>query len=423
MTIDPHRQQLLDQFLRDPAAFNPQTVQYDDVYLGATFNTYPKKSQLKVNATDRILKGWQPAEPIIGPDTRVVALGSCFATNFVLWLADHGFNRQQPVSPYNTLLMYPSAFESTPVLAQQLRWAFGDFNPADAMWMGPDKLMVQATEDRRVAVRETLESNDVLILSLGMSEIWYDRITGEPFWRTIPKRLFDPERHAFRVLTVAETVACLQEIEAIRAAHLPRLKIVFTVSPIRLRATFRPISAVSANSVSKAVIRAALDEFLQAQTDALGRTLFYFPAYELVTEIFRDPFAEDNRHVHPTVVEQVLDVFTRTYTSLTPLSEPRPFTNEHLATDQIMRQLAETEARNIELQRICDERQLVIDELALAAKERLALIDNLTQIAEERLAVINQLDSGQRSHDGWARVIQSLQRRRAPARPRERMEP
>jgi GSCFA family len=393
MTTDPSRQQLLDQFITDPSAFPPQAVQVNDLYLGATFNAYPKKPQLRADATDQIVGGWRPEQPVIGPDTRVIALGSCFASNFVLWLADHGFNRRQPVSPYNTLLMYPSAFESAPVLAQQLRWAFGDFNPAHALWIGPDKQLVQATEERRVAVRETLQGNDVLILTLGMSEIWYDRITGEPLWRAIPKRLFNADRHAFRVLTVAETVACLQEIEAIRATHLPHLKIIFTVSPIRLRATFRPVSAVTANSVSKAVIRAALDEFLRAQPDALGRTLFYFPSYEIVTDIFRDPFTEDNRHVQPSAIDQVLDLFARTYTSLVPASEPRAFTNEHLANDQVMRQLEELAAKNTELQRICDERQLVIDELDLAARERLALICELQQIAEERLAVINELDA------------------------------
>jgi hypothetical protein len=393
MTTDPYRQHLLDWFITDPSVLQPEAVHAGQLYAGNAFNSYPKKAQLRADAADRILKGWQPAYPIIGPETRVMALGSCFASYFVLWLADRGFNRKQPVSPYNTLLLYPSVFESTAVLAQQFRWAFGNFNPAHALWMAPDKQLVQATEEQRLAVRETLQSNDVLILTLGMSEIWYDRITGEPLWRAVPKRLFDPERHAFRLLTVAETVACLQEIETIRATHLPQLKIIFTVSPIRLRATFRPISAVTANSVSKAVIRAALDEFLRAQPEALGQTLFYFPSYEIVTEIFRDPFTEDNRHVHPSAAEQVLDLFARTYTSLGPTAEPTAIRNDHLANDQIMQQVEELAAKNDELQHICDERQLVIDELDLAAKERLVLIAQLQQIAEERLAVINQLDA------------------------------
>jgi hypothetical protein len=90
-------------------------------------------------------------------------------------------------------------------------------------------------------------------------------------------------------------------------------------------------------------------------------------------------------------VEQVLDLFARTYTSLVPAGTSTAFTNPHLATDQLMRQVEQLEARNTDLQRICDERQVVIDELAQAANERLALIDRLNLIAEQRLAVINRL--------------------------------
>src|ERR1700736_2999772 len=100
---DPYRQQLLEQFLPDPSDFLPQAYYFTDLHLGTTFNIYPKKSELRMDSTEKIVQGWQPEHPIIGPDTRVIALGSCFASSFILWLADQGFNRQQPVSPYNTL--------------------------------------------------------------------------------------------------------------------------------------------------------------------------------------------------------------------------------------------------------------------------------------------------------------------------------
>jgi hypothetical protein len=364
--------------------------------MATAFNRYPRKSQLRAELSDEILRGWQPEHPIIGPQTRVIGLGRYFASHFVRWFADRGFNRQQPELPYSTLLRYGAAVESAPILAQQLRSVFGDFNPDDAPWLGADRQKVRATREQQMAFRETLQCADVLILALGVSELWYDRITGDPFRRAIPRHQFTPERHVFRVLTVAETTACLQQIEAIRAEHMPQMKVVFTVSPMRLRATFRPISAVTANSVSKAVMRAALDEFLRGQPDDLGRTLFYFPSYEIITDVFRDPFTEDNSHIQPSAIEHVVDLFARTYTNLMSAVQSRPFPNEDVPRIQSIGQVSELEAKNAELQQICDQRMVVINELDQAAKERLALIEELQQVAEERLAVINQLDAAVR---------------------------
>ena len=56
-------------------------------------------------------------------------------------------------------------------------------------------------------------------------------------WRAVPVHSYDPSRHAFKVLSVAETVAAMEEIDAIRREHLPGLKILYTVSPVRLRTT------------------------------------------------------------------------------------------------------------------------------------------------------------------------------------------
>jgi len=65
---------------------------------------------------------------------------------------------------------------------------------------------------------------------------------------------------------VTETRSALEEIDSIRRQYLPKTKIVYTISPVRLRATFRPISALTANSASKAILRAGLDEFLRAHS-------------------------------------------------------------------------------------------------------------------------------------------------------------
>ena len=76
---------------------------------------------------EALLEGWLPAEPLIHPDTRVVALGSCFASLFVQWLEERGFNRHFASDPGSSFVW--STLETPLAVAQQFRWAFGEFNP------------------------------------------------------------------------------------------------------------------------------------------------------------------------------------------------------------------------------------------------------------------------------------------------------
>jgi hypothetical protein len=289
---------------------------YKTWYTGGSFRRYPPKSEVRASIAN-VLEGWVPPEPIIGAETRVLALGSCFAGNFVEWLLGRGYNRQLLDNPHQALLR--NAFESVSVVAQQFRWAFGEFDPRNALWFDKTKRLVEPTEERRLALRGLLESSDVLIVTLGLSELWHDTATGEPLWRVVPVAYHDPQRHAFKVETVADTIRALESVDRIRAQHLPRLKIVYTVSPLRCQATFRAVSAVTANSVSKAIIRAALDEFLRSRWEMVNTTYFYFPAYEIVTDVIVDPFTEDQNHLHEHVLSLVLETFARHYTTIEPL--------------------------------------------------------------------------------------------------------
>jgi hypothetical protein len=343
-------------------------------FRGQNVNALQSKTKLRNAGLAPVLQGWKPREPIIHPDTRVMALGSCFARYFILWLGDHGFNRSFPQSPYEALVKFDFSFESAAVVAQQFRWAFDKFDARDAMWIGQDKQRVLPTEEGRLLARETLEAAEVIIVTLGLSEIWYDKTTDEPMWRAVPKNEYDPDRHSFKVMSVAETRVALEEIDAIRREFLPNAKIVFTVSPIRLRATFRPISALTANSASKAIIRAALDEFLRGHAAELNSTYFYFPSYEIVTELLGEAFLPDMRHIYDWVPKVTMAIFAEHYTSLPPDADAAvPATAE---TD-LRRVIAELEDKTSELQRVCDERQTVIDNLAVAAQERLEVIDVL----------------------------------------------
>jgi hypothetical protein len=365
-------------------------------YKGTTYRRLPDKTQLSTLGMDALGDGWLPAEPLISRATRVVAIGSCFARYFIVWLAEHGFNESMPQSPYNALLRFGSQLESPASIAQQFRWAFGELDDKAVVWIDKNKEVFEASEGRRQLVRDTLLATDVLILTLGLSEVWYDRVTGEPLWRALPVDQFDPERHVFRVETMAQTLQWLETIERLRARHVPDMKIIFTVSPVPLAATFRPVSALTANSASKAIVRAALDEFLRNHQEEVGRHAFYFPSYELATNYFIDPYGPDNRHISPTVAAGIIHYFVKHYCSVDMIErtgrslrdldgtwqmeqfiQQSRIASADPQSGELLARIAALESRIIDLQKVCDERQKVIVGLDRAARERLDLIHRL----------------------------------------------
>jgi hypothetical protein len=274
------------------------------------YTTYPLKKQLQENGLELILAGWKPPEPFITPETRVLAIGSCFAATYAQWLAENGYNQEFTAS-CRAILANP--FENAAVIAQLFRFAFGELDPSSLLWVDKEKQQLLATEERRLAARQVLLDADVLVITLALSELWYDKVSGEPLWRVLPSDLHDPERHAYKVLSFAETTWALETIDRIRAQWLPKLRIIYTVPPMPLWSTFRPISAVTANSASKAIVRGALDEFLRSRSESLNRIYYYFPSYEFVTTLFSDAFKPDARHLWEHAIDAVLRAFTSAY--------------------------------------------------------------------------------------------------------------
>jgi hypothetical protein len=337
------------------------------------FTRYPTKAQVRDAGPEIVVEGWAPPEPIIQPTSRVLAFGSCFAAHFVEWLATHGYNQAYTDSA-RALMRNP--FENVAVIAQQFRWAFGELDANDLVWIDKGKQRILATEERRQALRQALIEADVFVTTLGLSEVWYDTATGEPLWRVMPVDCHDPQRHAFKVLSYAETLEAFETIDRIRVRWLPNIRIVYTVSPLPMRATFRPISPITANSASKAILRAALDEFLRSRPDDLNRTYFYFPGFEIVTALCANPFQPDNSHLYDHVTDLVLDLFARLYvTGNSPASAPGGGLPVWSDAEGEQAVIANLEKRTVELQKVCDERLAVIGQLKRVCDERLAVIE------------------------------------------------
>ncbi len=220
-------------------------------------------------------------------------------------------------------------------MRQIFEYTFGDWAPSQRWWEAPLSGRIQdpfrriilydsideAEEDfqrHRICSRKVLESAEVLILTLGLTEIWQDASDGSVI--CLPSGPYvneggDMSRYEFRVSRYAENLANLDRIHAVMAVHNPACRLIVTVSPVHLWATFRrDLDVISASCNSKSVLRAVADDFCAQHENA-----FYFPAFEIAS-IYRPlmgqpTYAEgrENFHVNQDTVDFIMKTFFEFY--------------------------------------------------------------------------------------------------------------
>lgn len=256
--------------------------------------------------------GWLPAAPFITRTDPITTFGSCFAAHIADYLRKAGFTTADlGRSPASYVIRCGEGMVNTAAVAQQFQWAYGEKEFNEPLWYDKEGSAAEYEENVRTETREIFDSSKVFIVTLGLSEVWYNKETGETFWRAIPRERFDPSRHGFKVLSVGENKENLETSYRLIRQHRPDAAIIFTLSPVPLVATFRPVSCISANTVSKASLRMAVDELMREHPD--DPRLFYFPSYEIVKEVIADPYEDDRRHVRPEVVSGIMNFFARHY--------------------------------------------------------------------------------------------------------------
>ena len=292
-------------------------IMHSTWYRGEHTNFNPTKALMaRQDAVDRyIVEGWTPQSPPIDQNSKIVAFGSCFAANITRWLTNQNFNVLTSKDGKNSdayVVGLGEGMVNSFAIRQQFEWAFEGITPAAKLWHDYDAKEFGYDDKVREITLDLFSSADVFIITLGLSEIWYDKITEEAFWRAVPADKYDPERHQFRVATVAENKANLNRIVELIRKNRSDAQIIFTVSPIPLVATFRSVSCLSANSVSKAVMRASLDEFLRESADP---DVYYWPSYEIIMDGFSDRWVSDRRHVKEEILDYVMTLFERYWCS------------------------------------------------------------------------------------------------------------
>jgi hypothetical protein len=283
-------------------------------------------------------------ERLVGPDTRIFAMGSCFAVEIRNALRARG----QRVLPDYFRIQYPADRASigklpqrdnvnhydTYSIVQEFERAFGEapassFPPLDvlpgrlakrlgssARWQDPYRREVYAVSRDTIesvsdsitqAIGEGIHQADVYILTLGLIESWADAVSGRHVWSEKVRRLVsDPERIRFHHTSYDENLGNLRRICDLIHHHYPERPVVLTVSPVALGETFSGMDVVSANTLSKSLLRTVAGQ-IQREYPSVR----YWPSYELAQR--NDIFEPDGRHVKVPTVSHIVQTFLENY--------------------------------------------------------------------------------------------------------------
>ncbi|MDE6577738.1 MAG: GSCFA domain-containing protein [Muribaculaceae bacterium] len=245
------------------------------------------------------------------PDLPVVMLGSCFAENIVgrmrrsLWNAANPLGTlYNPLSIDIALRVFLREDESS--FRKSIFHAGGLYRT----WLADSSMAAETIDDvmrefkhRQKTLRNMLDKGRTLFITFGTSWCYYlseekDYVVANCHKQ--PARIFTRKR-----VSIAEIVEVWARLVNDLTESYPRLNIVFTVSPVRhLKDGFE------GNSVSKAVLRLAVDELCNRFSNC-----HYFPAYEIMNDDLRDYrfYASDLVHPSEEAVDYIWEKFRENY--------------------------------------------------------------------------------------------------------------
>lgn len=272
--------------------------------------------------------------------TPIATAGSCFAQHIARVLAAEGCNylvtEPAPVgmprahahrAQYGVFSARYGNLYTTAQLLQLFERAYGRFVPQEPAWLRPDGRVVDpfrpevepggyATEEEMLAarashleaVRRMFQECEVFVFTLGLTEGWRSRADGAvfPLAPGVSGGTYDPQRHEFVNFSMREVLADLRRFKARLRQVNPKARMIITVSPVPLMATYEDRHVMVSTAASKAILRAVADEMVRGDP-----SVWYFPSYEIITGSYNrgSYFAEDARSVTEAGVSHVMRLF------------------------------------------------------------------------------------------------------------------
>jgi hypothetical protein len=292
----------------------------------------------------------------LGDDDTYFCIGSCFARVIerqlryrnlrVTSMRYHGEASEAHIGPNGA-----NKFTTASIL-NELHWSlagrpfpdealvpdgdgYRDLQLADAV----HPVSLERARERRVELVEyfgRLRSADVVIVTLGLVEVWYDRQT-QLFLNITPT--FEmaqrfPGRFSVHTSDYAENRERLAEtLDALFAFGGEGLRVILSVSPVPMHRTFTAPDVLTANVYAKSTLRAVASDVARDRPN-----VEYWPSYELVTVAERSrAFHPDQVHVTEEAGAEIVRSFAKTFGLREERDHPEFLEREYLIANPDVR--------------------------------------------------------------------------------------
>lgn len=263
----------------------------------------------------------------VGADATFFTIGSCFARNIETHL------RKLGVTNYADAVLFPSTgpWATVPLnkytpfgILAELEMAFADEDDdalakylieVDGKYYDPHTLLMSYDPldevlDRRKTVRNLfrkVKDADVVIITLGQIECWYDSESGAYIDSSLPAPVVKahPDRFHFKTPTFDECRDAMRRVIELLSKHAPNQRYLLTTSPVPPLRTYQEKDCLTAYFHAKCLLRTVAQDIADSHGNA-----DYFPSFEMVMMSDRTvAFDEDLVHVRDTLVSRIVQKF------------------------------------------------------------------------------------------------------------------
>jgi hypothetical protein len=276
----------------------------------------------------------------IDPGEKVATMGSCFAQHLSRYISSIGLNyyieEKAPSGMSETEArsksygVFSARYGNVYTVRQALQLfdrAFNHFKPMDCVWQLNDgfvdafrpqiepepfstiETLIRSVDYHLTCVRNIFLYSDWLVFTLGLTEAWASKKDGAIYSMApgIHGGKFDEHDYMFVNFSVKEVIDDLRTFVHRAMGVNPDLKLILTVSPVPLIATYENRHVLVSTVCSKSILRVAADVM-----DREFENVVYFPSYEIITNPVVESYFLDNlRKVSPLGVKHVMRVFSK----------------------------------------------------------------------------------------------------------------
>jgi len=178
------------------------------------------------------------------------------------------------------------------------------------------QLLVEKNTEFDQVVKKSLFSCNSILITLGLSEVWFDKYNESIILNQVPLRALmeGDSKWCNKFASYDETVFSLSEIIDLTRKSIRDDVIFFlTLSPVPLKYTASGLDIRVANNLSKSLLHVAIQKVCE-----IHKNVIYFPSYEIVQSLVERDYnvwQEDRRHVTAKVVHHICKIFAENYFS------------------------------------------------------------------------------------------------------------